>query len=80
MAQRVLSTLLPPTDRFAQLTLTISVPAATNSDISIKYLVRDATWRPVCDMRLTTGDDPKLVIERGALLLHNLVSDGMTST
>ncbi len=70
MAQRVLSTLLPPTDKFAQLTLTVSVPAATNSDISIKYLVRDAAWRPVCDMRLTTGDDPKLVIERGALLLQ----------
>ncbi|MDE1131311.1 MAG: DUF4139 domain-containing protein [Ascidiaceihabitans sp.] len=70
MAQRMLNALLPPTDRFAQLTLTVSVPAATNSDISIKYLVRDAAWRPVYDMRLTTGDDPKLVVERGALLLQ----------
>ena len=42
MAQRALSALLPPTDRFAQLTLTVSVPAATNSDISVKYLVGDA--------------------------------------
>jgi hypothetical protein len=46
------------------------VPVATRSSISIKYLVRDAAWRPIYDMRLTTGDDPKLVVERGALLLQ----------
>ena len=70
MAQRSLSALLPPTDRFAQLTLTVSVPAATNSDISVKYRVLGAAWRPVYDMCLTTGDDPKLVVERGALLVQ----------
>jgi uncharacterized protein (TIGR02231 family) len=33
--------------------------------------VQNAGWRSVYDLRLTTGDDPKLVMERGALLGQN---------
>ena len=70
-AQRAVDTLLPPSQDFAQLTLTVSVPEATISELSITYLTSDAGWRPVYDLRLTTGDTPKLVVERGALVAQN---------
>lgn len=70
-AQRILDALLPPSDRFAQLTLTVYVPEAMTSDLSVKYLTEDAGWRPVYDLRLTTGDTPKLTVERGAQVAQN---------
>jgi uncharacterized protein (TIGR02231 family) len=70
-AQRVVDGLLPPTKEFAQLTLRVSVPQATTSDLEVKYLAFNAGWRPVYDLRLTTGEQPKLVVERGALLSQN---------
>jgi len=64
-AQRIVDTLLPPPNDFAQLTLTVSVSTATTSDLSITYLTDKAGWRPIYDLRLTTGETPKLIIDRG---------------
>ena len=69
-AQREFDALLPPSKNFAQLTLTVSVPEATTSDLSLKYLVPDAGWQPVYDLRLSTDESPKLVVERGATILQ----------
>ena len=69
--QRILKALLPPSEIFAQLTLTVSVPEATTTDLSIKYLITDSIWQPVYDLRLTTDDTPKLVVERGAMILQS---------
>lgn len=70
-AERELNAQLPPSNEFAQLTLTVSVPEATTSDLSVSYLIDDAGWQPVYDLRLTTGDKPKLIVERGARLGQN---------
>ena len=69
-AQREFDALLPPSKNFAQLTLTVSVPEANTSDLSLKYLVPDAGWQPVYDLRLSTDESPKLVVERGATILQ----------
>ena len=69
-AQREFDALLPPSKNFAQLTITVSVPEATTSDLSLKYLVPDAGWQPVYDLRLSTDESPKLVVERGATILQ----------
>jgi uncharacterized protein (TIGR02231 family) len=70
-AQRTIDTLLPPSNDFAQLSLTISVPKAITSELTVTYLTRDAGWRPVYDLRLTTSATPTLVVERGALVAQN---------
>jgi uncharacterized protein (TIGR02231 family) len=70
-AQRGVDALLPASKAFAQMTLTVTVPSETTTELSIKYLVFDAGWRPVYDLRLTTGDTPKLVVERGAMVVQN---------
>jgi uncharacterized protein (TIGR02231 family) len=35
----------------------------------------EAEWSPIYDLRLTTGDDPTLVVERGALIRQNSGED-----
>jgi uncharacterized protein (TIGR02231 family) len=70
-ARLILDGLLPPSEEFAQLTLTVMVPEATTSSLSVKYLTGDAYWQPVYDLRLTTDDTPKLVVERGAMILQS---------
>lgn len=67
-AQRMVDALLPPSNAFARLVLTVSVPEAITSDLELSYVINEAAWQPVYDLRLSTGDTPTLAVERGALI------------
>lgn len=67
-AQRMVDALLPPSNAFARLVLTVSVPEAVTSDLELSYVINEAAWQPVYDLRLSTGDTPTLAVERGALI------------
>jgi uncharacterized protein (TIGR02231 family) len=68
-AQLAYDALLPYSNQQpAQLSLTISVPSAQTSTLSMSHLT-NARWEPTYDLRLDTSKDtPHLTVERGALV------------
>lgn len=65
-AQLAYDSLLSPAEETAQLSLTLDVPAAATSAVTVKYLIGEAAWLPTYDMHLSTGDAPELLVKRGA--------------
>ena len=69
-AQANLDALLPASEVFAQLTVSVEVPKAASSSISLRYIVEGPDWSPTYDWRLTTGQTPRLKVERGAKIFN----------
>jgi uncharacterized protein (TIGR02231 family) len=67
-AQLAHDALLPYNKDVAQLSLTVTVPAAQDSTLSISHYA-DANWEPTYDLHLDTSTDtPRLTVERGAMV------------
>ncbi len=57
----------------------LDVKVVTASDgagqVVVTQFIEDASWQPVYDLRLTQGDAPSLVVDRGVLVAQNTGED-----
>ncbi|MFQ1699415.1 DUF4139 domain-containing protein [Loktanella agnita] len=74
-ARRALSALMAPKQDGSVLTFTVETAAAGEVTIDISSMEGYANWSPVYDMRLTTGDDATLDIERGVVVSQETGQD-----
>ncbi len=65
-AENALDALLTADDDFARLVIAATVAQAGTQTLTVHYRIDEAYWQPVYNARLTTGDAPSLVLERGA--------------
>ncbi len=74
-AQRALAALMAPEDDGSVLTFTLNAAEAGEVTVDISSLEGYANWSPVYDMRLTTGDDPSLDIDRAVVVSQQTGQD-----
>jgi uncharacterized protein (TIGR02231 family) len=74
-AERALAALLAPKDAGAVLRLVLDTAVAGPVTLEITSIEGFATWAPVYDLRLGTGDAPALVIDRAVVLSQNSGQD-----
>ena len=67
-ARRALAALLAPEDQGSVLTFTLDAAEAGEVTLEINTTEGFANWSPVYDLRLTTGDDPQLDIDRAVVI------------
>ncbi|ART99647.1 DUF4139 domain-containing protein [Yoonia vestfoldensis] len=67
-ARRALAALLAPEDQGSVLTFTLDAAEAGEVTLEIATTEGFANWSPVYDLRLTTGDDPQLDIDRAVVI------------
>ncbi len=67
-AEQALAALLAPERDGAVLTFTLAAEAAGEVTLDITTLEGFANWSPVYDMRLTTGDDATMSIDRAVVI------------
>ncbi|WP_322891980.1 MULTISPECIES: DUF4139 domain-containing protein [unclassified Yoonia] len=67
-ARRALAALLAPEDQGSVLTFTLDATEAGEVTLEIDTTEGFANWSPVYDLRLTTGDDPQLDIDRAVVI------------
>jgi uncharacterized protein (TIGR02231 family) len=53
----------------------LEAAAAARADLRVSYQVPGASWRPAYEARLTTGKEPKLVLERRAIITQTTGED-----
>lgn len=74
-AQQALAALMHPEQQGAVLTFTLNAAAAGEVTIEISSVEGFANWSPVYDMRLTTGDDAALDIDRAVVISQQTGQD-----
>ncbi len=67
-AQQALDALLAPESDGSVLTFTLDAATAQDVTITVSTIEGFATWTPVYDVRLTTGDAPRLAVERSVVV------------
>jgi uncharacterized protein (TIGR02231 family) len=67
-ARRALAALLAPEEQGSVLSFTLDATEAGEVTLEINTTENFATWSPVYDLRLTTGDDPRLDIDRAVVI------------
>jgi uncharacterized protein (TIGR02231 family) len=53
----------------------LEAASATRADLKVSYQIQGASWRPAYEARLTTGKEPKLVLERRAIVTQTTGED-----
>lgn len=74
-AQQTLAALLVPESAGSVLTFTVNAAQTGEVTIDISSLEGFANWSPVYDMRLTTGDDASLDIDRSVVISQQTGQD-----
>lgn len=74
-AKRALAALMTPEEEGSVLTFNLNATTAGEVTIDISTLESFATWSPVYDMRLTTGDDASLEIDRAVVVSQETGQD-----
>ena len=74
-ARQALAALLAPEDPGSVLTFTLNATEAQEVTITASTIEGFATWSPVYDLRLTTGDDPQLVMDRSVVVSQSTGQD-----
>ncbi len=74
-AQQALAALLAPEQEGAVLTFTLAVAEAGEVTVDVSSVEGFANWSPVYDMRLTTGDDAGLDIDRAVVISQQTGQD-----
>ena len=74
-AEQALAALLAPESAGSVLTFTVSAAEAGEVTVDISTLEGFANWSPVYDMRLTTGDDASLDIDRAVVISQQTGQD-----
>ncbi|EBA12016.1 DUF4139 domain-containing protein [Roseobacter sp. CCS2] len=74
-AQQALAALLAPEEGGAVLTFTLAVAAAGEVTVDVSSVEGFANWSPVYDMRLTTGDDAALDVDRAVVISQQTGQD-----
>jgi uncharacterized protein (TIGR02231 family) len=74
-ARRALAALLAPEDQGSVLTFKLEALEAGEVTLDINTTENFANWSPVYDMRLTTGDDARLDIDRAVVVSQNTGQD-----
>ena len=74
-ARQALAALLAPEQRGAVLTFTLAVAEAGEVTVDVISVEGFANWSPVYDMRLTTGDDAALDIDRAVVISQQTGQD-----
>ncbi len=67
-AQKVVDALAPSLNENAMLAISITTQEATTGTLVLTHLSEEASWEPVYDLHLTTGDSPALALKRGAFI------------
>lgn len=57
------------------LTAAITAGTAGQATLTLDYVIDEAEWSPVYDIHLTRGDDPSLVLKRGAYVMQDTGED-----
>ena len=74
-ARQALAALLAPESDGSVLSFTVDSETAQEVTITARTMEGFASWSPVYDLRLTTGDDPKLVMERSVVVSQETGQD-----
>lgn len=74
-AKRALAALMAPKEEGSVLTFTLNAAEAGEVTIDISSLEGFANWSPVYDMRLTTGDEPSVDIDRAVVVSQETGQD-----
>ena len=74
-ARKALAALMAPANDGSVLTFTVNAVEAGEVTIDISSLEGFANWSPVYDMRLTTGDDARLDIDRAVVVSQQTGQD-----
>lgn len=74
-ARQALSALMAPEDEGAVLTFTLNAAQAGPVTVDITTLEGFANWSPVYDMRLTTGDDAVIDVDRAVVVSQSTGQD-----
>ncbi len=74
-ARKALAALMAPEDEGSVLTFTVNAAAAGEVVIDVSTLEGFANWSPVYDMRLTTGDDARVDIDRAVVVSQETGQD-----
>lgn len=74
-AQQALAALLAPEQEGVVLTFTLAVAEAGEVTVDVSSVEGFANWSPVYDMRLTTGDDAGLDIDRAVVISQQTGQD-----
>ncbi|MCK0095961.1 DUF4139 domain-containing protein [Yoonia sp. F2084L] len=74
-AQQALAALLQPEQEGAVLTFTLTVAEAGEVTVDVSSVEGFANWSPVYDMRLTTGDEAALDIDRAVVISQQTGQD-----
>ncbi len=74
-AQQALAALMAPEQKGAVLTFTLNALEAGEVTVDISSLEGFANWSPVYDMRLTTGDEPAMDIDRAVVVSQQTGQD-----
>ncbi len=75
VAQQALAALIAPEEAGSVLTFILNAAEAGEVTIDISTLERFANWSPVYDMRLTTGDDAGLAVDRAVVVSQQTGQD-----
>lgn len=67
-AEQVVASLTPTRSENAMLVVAITAQEATTGTLTLTHLTEDASWEPVYDLHLITGDTPSLALKRGAFI------------
>ncbi|MEC7793324.1 MAG: mucoidy inhibitor MuiA family protein [Pseudomonadota bacterium] len=67
-AEQALAALLTANDDRAYLVVEVDATAPFDGELELQYTTEAASWQPAYDLRLTTGDDPGLTMQRGAFV------------
>ena len=74
-ARQALAALLAPEDQGSVLTFTLNAAEAQEVTITASAIEGFATWSPVYDLRLTTGADPQLIMDRSVVVSQSTGQD-----
>ena len=74
-ARQALAALLAPESDGSVLSFTVDSETAQEVTITARTMEGFANWSPVYDLRLTTGEDPKLVMERSVVVSQETGQD-----
>ena len=74
-AQQALAALLEPEQNGAVLTFTLAVAEAGEVTVDVSSVEGFANWSPVYDMRLTTGEDAALQVDRSVVISQQTGQD-----
>lgn len=74
-ARRALDAVLAPEEQGSVLTFTVEAAAAGEVTFDISTTENLANWAPVYDMHLTTGDAPRVDIDRAVVVSQNTGQD-----